>query len=193
MEKVWIIRNGKSYRLCRSEQDMLKRASMSSDIQEILEYQLTSQSKSSDYFKSKERDNQLKSILGELDKSEQSISDLISLYEKLAPDGRQLKRWDHLSRTHIISTEKENWLGRMRKFQNNKKAFVSLLINYKRHFFTLSNEVEWLKSILSCHNFMGCDSGYNSTTSEELRTNFLLAKEELRQERRKSSTKKSKK
>ena len=179
---------------------MLRRTSIDNPNQEILEYTLNSQCKASDYYKTKERDSQLKSILGELDKSEQNIINLINLYEQIAPEGRK-NTWSN-------KTEKDNWLGRMKKYQGDKKAFATLLINDKKYFFTISDSIEWVKAILLVHNFNNhvydkpksiWDSvnkkyiyEHKDTASEELKKNFLLAKEEIKKDKKPSKTSKKK-
>ena len=52
----------------------------------ILEYELKSSTTASDYFKSKERDTQLRSILGELSDHEVNAQNLINMYEELGKD-----------------------------------------------------------------------------------------------------------
>ncbi len=180
MDKIWIIKQGRSYRMCRNERDMIRRTSATSTTQEILEYTMVGSSKAVDYFKSKERDTQLKSILGELGKTEQAIHELISLYEKITPDGN----------------EKIRYLDRMKRFQGDKKAFSSLLVSNKKYFLNISTDVEWLRSILLCHNFTShlydryrWDSVSKTQViidkaSDELKANFLLAKESLRKKKK---------
>lgn len=186
MDKIWIIKQGNRYRLCRNEREMIRRSSSTSTSQEILEYELTSSSKTSEYFKTKDRDSQLKSILGELDKSEQAIIDLITLYEKLAEDGSKWKM------SNVLYTQKEVWLDRLRKYQGDKKGVASILINNKEYFLNISHSVEWLRAVLLCHNFT--NHNYDrvkwdvstkkilkqDTASDELKDNFLIAKQSLR-------------
>ena len=191
MEKIWIVKQGRHLRLCKTEREMLRRTSIDGN-QEILEFTLTSQCKASDYFKTRERDSQLKSILGELDKSEQNIIDFIALYEQIAPDGRK-NTWSN-------KTEKDTWLGKLKKYQGDKKGFAALLINDKKYFFTISDSVEWMKAILLVHNFNNhiydkpksiWDSvnrkyiyEHKDTASEELKKNFLLAKEQIKKDKK---------
>lgn len=146
-DKIWLIKSGK--RLHLNEADMLRRTNARSARQEILEYELKSSQKSSDYYKTKDRDNQLKTVLGELDKSEISILNLINLYDKYTPDGK--KHSHHL--TNEVLTEKSVKIENLRKYQNSKSEISRILINEKSHFLSISNSVEWLTAVLSCHNF----------------------------------------
>ncbi len=193
--KIWIIKTGRSLHLCRNEADMLRRTNSTSTRQEILEYNLISSQKVTDFYKARDRDNQLKTILGELDKSEVSIVNLINLYDKYAPEGKTYK--NHYLSTEETTTDKSLKLAKLRKYQNSKIEISRILIKEKKHFMTLSTEVEWLTAILSCHNFTDHIYDYkkwdqtlkkytpNDSASDELRNNFKLAKEELKKNRKK--------
>jgi hypothetical protein len=185
MDKIFLIYNKSSYkkkwRIYKSEAELIKDINPSSS-GEIFEYQLASKRASGEYFKSKERDTQLRNILGELSESETSSMDLIQLFETLAKDNKKVIH-----------------LNNLKKFLGDKKSFANYLVNNKKYFFKVSSSLEWVLAILKCHNFQRYyyDSPkWNSeekkyikvdTSTEELRQNFKLAKEELKKLKKKSS------
>jgi len=189
MDKIFLLYNKSSYkkkwRIYKSEAELIKNISPSTS-GEIFEYQLTSKTAASEYFKSKERDTQLRNILGELSESEASSMELIQLFETLAVDNPT----DRYRRTH---------LNNLKKFVGDKKSFANYLVNNKKYFFKVSSSLEWVLAILKCHNFQSYNYDslkWNSedkkyirvdTSTEELRQNFKLAKEELKKLKKKSS------
>lgn len=191
MDKIFLLYNKSSYkknwRIYKSEAELIKNINPSTS-GEIFEYQLTSKTAASEYFKSKERDVQLRNILGELSESETSSWELIQLFETLAvdnPTDRYRRRRMHLNN--------------LKKFVGDKKSFANYLVHNKKYFFKVSSSLEWVLAILKCHNFQSYNYDspkWNSTekkyikvdtSSEELRQNFKLAKEELKKLKKKSS------
>lgn len=69
MDKIWIIKNNSKYKkkfnVYKKESDLLKVISSDSNAV-ILEYELKSSVNASDYITSKDRDTQIRSLLGEL-------------------------------------------------------------------------------------------------------------------------------
>lgn len=191
MDKIFLLYNKSSYkkkwRIYKSEAELIKNINPST-AGEIFEYQLASKTAASEYFKSKERDTQLRNILGELSESETSSMELIQLFETLAVDNPTDRH-----------NRKTTHLNNLRKFVGDKKSFVNYLIDNKKYFFKVSSSLEWVLAILKCHNFQSYNYDslkWNSeekkyirvdTSSEELRQNFKLAKEELKKLKKKSS------
>jgi len=187
MDKIWIVRNKNSYakkfKIYKSEAELLKVIGIDSNV-EILEYNLDNIKTAADFFKNRDRDLQLRNILGELDKFEQCAADLISLYDELAPIGRTIKRFRHPD-----ITEKEIMLSKLKKYQSERKLFSKFLVDNKKQLFSISNEVRWYKAILLCHNFRdhiiykkwdNASKTYIDKTPDEIKNNFLLAKSELK-------------
>lgn len=192
MDKIWILkrnRQTKNYRVFKTETELLKAISPGSN-QEVLEYELTSGFKAADFFKERERDIQLRSVLGELEKSEEIVIDLINAYIKLAPEG---KVWKIYYKGNEETSTKKEYIKKLKKYQSDKKEIARMLVNNKRYFIKdVSNEVEWYKVLLKVHNFR--DYKYDpqkwdhntkkytiiDTSTEELRNNFALAKKEIK-------------
>jgi hypothetical protein len=198
MDKIWIIKSPsrytKKFTICKKESDLLKAISQDSNL-DILEYELKSSVKSSDYIKSKDRDIQLRSVLGELSEDEVNIERFITLYEQLAPEGKEYEKryWDNGQLTRFNTTAKAEFLKRLKKFSTEKKEIVNIIKKDKKYLFNkVSNEVQWYLSILKLHNFR--DHIYDSpnwnrekrvyekvdTATDEIKTNFKLAKLELK-------------
>ena len=187
MDKIWIVKNKRSYakkfRIYKSESDVLKAINSDSDV-DILEYHLDNKKTASDFFKERDRDIQLRNILGELSANEIAASELVSLFEELAPDGKIIKRWGKND-----TTTKEIMLSKLKKFQTDKKILAKLLVDNKKYFFNISNEVKWYKAILKCHNFRepnvsktwdNINKKYIDNTDDIIKENFNLAKKELK-------------
>jgi hypothetical protein len=193
MEKIWIIKGSrytKKFRIYKKESDLLKAISQDSSL-EILEYDLKSSVKSSDYIKQKERDTQLRSVLGELSKDEESIENFINLFEELAPNGKEYERriWESSSVKQIKTNTKKEMLKKLRKLQGDRNSIVKIIKDNKNYFFKeVSNNVDWYLSILKIHNFR--DHIYDSkkwdsklkfyvledTASDVIKNNFKEAK-----------------
>jgi hypothetical protein len=155
MDKIWILKSKYSYKLVKTEADLLRRIHKNSSF-EVLEFDLKTSTRASDYLLSKERDLQLKSVLGELSEFEQLADDLIKLYEELAPDGRISMHYNRDTHQRIETTEKSSWLSRMKKFQDNKVQFKKLITDEKDYFLGVSYDLRWMKALLKCHNFVDC-------------------------------------
>lgn len=131
-------------------------------------------------------------FLGELSNKESSVIDFINLYEKIAPIGKNFKK--RISWHESVDTStKEQMLIKLRKFQTEPKELARILINEKSYFIEqVSDSVEWFVALLRVHNFRDHLTGrkkWNSetkkyevvdNTSEQLRSNFKLAKKQLK-------------
>jgi hypothetical protein len=141
MSKIWIVTSNTSFskkqKIYKSESSLLKAIKNYGD-QEIFEYDLVSSLKATDYLKSKSRDSQLKSVLGELDDKEESIIKMIAFYKEHAPNGKEYKTWRSSTTTR---TQKQDMLVMMEKYQFDKKAFAQMLVSNKRYFMTVMNDV----------------------------------------------------
>jgi len=194
---IWMLKDNKqkqNVKIFRTESQLLKSISKDSD-QEILQYELKSSIKSRDYFKTKDRDIQLRSCLGELNKSEESIINFISMYESIAPENKYTKKSWNGSVLGEFS-QKQNMIEEMKKYQSDKKSFSQFIINNKKYFINdVSHSVDWYTQILKVHNFMShiFDSPkwdqsskkyiITDTASEEIKSNFILAKKGLRKKK----------
>lgn len=184
MDKIWIVYNKrsykKSYKIYKTEIDLVKDLSDSSK-STILEYELKSSTIVSDYFKSKERDTQLRAILGELSIHEVNGQNLINMYEQLGKDDRY--------------NSKKSTIHQLKKLLIDKKSFASYLVRNKKQIFQVSDSLEWILAILKCHNFKDHiydGKRWNSslklyeavdTSSDLLKQNFKLAKVELKKKK----------
>lgn len=195
MDKIWIIQSGSRYQkkftIYREESKLLKAISKDKDAT-ILEYDLVSQVTAKDYLMSKERDSQLRSVLGELSDKEQVCIDFVNLYEQIAPVGKEFKK--RISWHESVETStKEQMLLKLRKFQTEPKELAKILVNDKRYFINdVSNSVEWYLSILKVHNFRDHITSrkvWNRETkiyeskddsTQEIKDNFKQAKANLR-------------
>ena len=183
MDKIWIVYNkgsyNKKYKIYKTEAELVKNISNNSS-STILEYELKSSTTASDYFKSKERDTQLRSILGELSDHEVSAQNLINLYEELGKDARYHNK-------RIVTNQ-------LKKLSADKKSLSNYIIKNKRYFFQVSDSLEWILAILKCHNFQ--DHTYEKrwisstrtyqiidNTTDLLKENFKLAKLELKKKK----------
>ena len=180
MSKIWIVENYKkanklrNVKIYRNESQLLKSIRQDSD-QMILEYDLKSSTKSSDFFKEKERDIQLRSVLGELDTNEESRIKLISIYEELAPENIiQKKSWNG----SVIGeySKKKEFLKSLKKYQSDKDSFCKFLTENKGHVMTVLTTIDWYKAILSVHNFRDCRINGRLLPTEEMIENFNIAK-----------------
>lgn len=188
MDKIWIVVTSyrlplnnrsynKKYKIYKTEAELVKNISNTSS-STILEYELKSSTTASDYFKSKERNTQLRSILGELSDHELNAQNLIKIYEELGKEYNKI----------II-------MNQLKKISDDKKSFSSYLVKNKGYFFQVSDSLEWILSILKCHNFrehIYNRKRWNSSTrsydivdnsSDLLRRNFKLAKLELKKKK----------
>lgn len=195
MDKIWIIQSSSRYQkkfsIYREESKLLKAISKDRTTT-ILEYDLVSKVTSEDFLMARERDSQLRSVLGELSNKEQSTIEFVNLYERIAPVGKKFKK--RISWHESVDTStKEQMLIKLRKFQTEPKELARILINEKSYFIEqVSDSVEWFVALLRVHNFRDHLTGpkrWNSetkkyevvdNTSEQLRDNFKLAKKQLK-------------
>lgn len=190
MDKIWILKSKYSWKLVKTEADLLRRINKNSTL-EVLEFELKTNSRAGDYLLSKERDLQLKSVLGELSDFEQSASHLIALYEELAPDGMVSMHYNRDTQSRIETTEKSSWLSRLKKFQDNKVQFKKLITDEKDYFLGVSYDLRWMKALLKCHNFVGCKKfRWDNTVKKTVETTdaktlevFMQAKLELKKKK----------
>jgi len=195
MDKIWIIKGRskyvKKFTVYKNESDLLKDIHSDFDLQ-ILEYELKSSSEVSDYLLSKERDKQLRQVLGELSKEESAIQKFIKMYEELAPEGKEFEKriFQAGSIKRIQSSKKIEMLKRLKKFSNHKKQIVKIITDNKKYFLSeVSNNVDWYLTILSLHNFRShvYDAPQKDTATEKIKQNFKLAKQLLLIEKRKEN------
>ncbi len=180
MDKLYVLKLRNTIHYCKSKRDLLRRISNSSGY-EVYEYDLVSKSKASDFLKQSERDQQLRSVLGESSPFESSALELISHYERIAPDGNMVKRWSIATSSFELIKEKEVKLQLLKKFSTDKEEFKKILIDWKSYLFCISQDVDWLLSILKCHNFNDCvilTGKYPQPA--ELEENFRAAKQKLK-------------
>ena len=129
---------------------------------------------------SNERDLQLKTLLDQLDPMDNAVLTIINMYPQFETNERF--RGNHLRNLNNVKFEIDN--------------FRKYLINNKNYFLGRSNDLEWLKAILTIHNFRDCNLGtqYDYSlrkrskieASEELKQVFSEAKKELRKDKRKT-------
>lgn len=138
---------------------------------EVYVFELTETLTASDFFKGtikkRDRDIQLKTILGETDKYEEAILNFKKMLEEIAPSER--------SRNIIL--EKLRVLG------PSKDTFSEIVNNYRLKNYILlhvSNSVEWYQTVLRCHNFKSLP---NKMVSDETLNNFKLAKENIKKKK----------
>ena len=129
---------------------------------------------------SNERDLQLKTLLDQLDPMDNAVLTIINMYPQFETSERM--RVNHLRNLNNVKFEIDN--------------FRKYIINNKNYLLARSNDLEWLKAILTIHNFRDCDLGkyYDRTqrkyikreASAELTNAFKQAKLELRKDKRKT-------
>ena len=127
---------------------------------------------------SNERDLQLKSLLDQLDPMDNAVLTIVNMYPTLEKDIK--KRGNILHGLNNIKFEIDN--------------FKKYIITYKAYFLNLSTDLEWMKAILTIHNFRDCSSHryydysqrkyLTNQSSDELLSVFKQAKLELRKKRK---------
>jgi hypothetical protein len=179
MDKIWILYDKnryakKKYNIYKTESELIKNITPGSN-KVIYEYELKSTQIPADFFTARERDTQLRTVLGELSPIEESVINLIGKLNELAEENRYKK-------VHIQQ------LG---KIMNNKVAVSRYLTGNKSYFMKVSDSKDWLLAVLKCHNFQdpffdkkwnSVDRQYNKidNLSDEFKSNFKLAKLELK-------------
>jgi len=129
---------------------------------------------------SNERDLQLKTLLDQLDPMDNAVLTIINMYPQF--ETNEQRRGNHLRNLNNVKFEIDN--------------FRKYIINNKNYLLARSNDLEWVKAILTIHNFRDCDLGkyYDRTqrkyikreASAELTNAFKQAKLELRKDKRKT-------
>jgi hypothetical protein len=130
---------------------------------------------------SNERDLQLKSLLDQLDPMDNAVLTIINMYPQFEASERM--RGNHLRNLNNVKFEIDN--------------FRKYIINNKGYFLNLSNDLEWIKAILTIHNFRDCNTNdryydysqrkyVSNKPTEELIEAFKQAKLELRKDKRKT-------
>lgn len=154
----------------RNEKALMKSISENT-IGEIFEFEFKSSYQASEFFKNtikeRDRDTQLKVILGETDKYEEAILNFKNMLEEIAEKGRQ----------------KNTILEKLRVHGCNKDTFKEIVNNYRLKNFILlnvSNSVEWYETVLRCHNFQSLPT---KNLSDETIANFKSAKELLKKKK----------
>lgn len=175
MKKIWYVKgrygSGKWF---KTEKTFLSNV-REDDTREVFVYQLLDSGIAGEVKRrtitERDRDNQLKTILGEADKYEEAIANFRAKFEEIATD-TQGKRYI-LSNLKIIGL--------------NKKDFSNMATSSKDYLlFEVSDTVEWYQTLLRCHNFVSIPTKYYSRGVGRLETeqsridNFKEAKESLK-------------
>ena len=130
---------------------------------------------------SNERDLQLKSLLDQLEPTDNAVLTIINMYPELEKDDRR----------------KVGYLHGLNNVKFEIDDFKKYIINNKGYFLNLSNDLEWIKAILTIHNFRDCipnDRYYDNSQrkyvrnkpTEELVEAFKQAKLEFKKDKRKN-------
>lgn len=175
MKKIWHVK-GKygSGKWFKTEKAFLSNV-REDDTREVFVYQLLDSGLAGEVKRrtitERDRDNQLKTILGEADKYEEAISNFRAKFEEIATESK--------SKAHILSELKIIGL--------NKKDFSNMATNSKNYLlFEVSDTVEWYQTLLRCHNFVSIPTNHYSRGTGRLETeqsridNFKAAKESLK-------------
>jgi len=130
---------------------------------------------------SNERDLQLKTLLDQLDPMDNAVLTIINMYPTLEKDDRR----------------KASYLHGLNNVKFEIDDFKKYIVNNKGYFLNLSNDLEWIKAILTIHNFRDCNTNdryydysqrkyVSNKPTEELIEAFKQAKLELRKDKRKT-------
>lgn len=127
---------------------------------------------------SNERDLQLKSLLDQLDPMDNAVLTIVSMYPTLEKDVK--RRANTLHGLNNVKFEIDN--------------FKKYIIDHKGYLLNLSTDLEWMKAILTIHNFRDCSSHryydysqrkyVTNPVSDELLSVFKEAKIALRRKRK---------
>jgi hypothetical protein len=154
----------------RNQKSLLKAINENTNT-EVYVFELKEKLMASDFFKgtikTRDRDIQLKSLLGETDKYEEAILNFKRMLEEIAPNER--------SRNVIL--EKIRVLG------PSKDTFNEIVNNYRLKNYILMNvsdTVEWYETVLRCHNFKSLPG---KNFSEKAFDNFKKAKELIKKKK----------
>lgn len=175
MKKIWHVKgrygSGKWF---KTEKAFLSNI-REDDTREVFVYQLLDSGLAGEVKRrtitERDRDNQLKTILGEADKYEEAISNFRAKFEEIATESK--------SKAHILSQLKIIGL--------NKKDFSNMATNSRNYLlFEVSDTLEWYQTLLRCHNFVSIPTTYYGRGTGRLVTeqsridNFKAAKESLK-------------
>ena len=175
MKKIWHVKgrygSGKWF---KTEKAFLSNV-REDDTREVFVYQLIESGIAGEVKRStiteRDRDDQLKNILGEAGKYEEAISNFRAKFEEIAED-TQGKRY-------IMSTLKIIGL--------NKKEFSNMASGSRNYLlFEVSDSVEWYQTLLRCHNFVSIPVNFYKRGTGRIETeqtridNFKEAKESLK-------------
>jgi len=177
--KVWFLKSkwGKGGKFFFTEQSYLK-ATAKTDKRQLFILEMTEGGMESGAYMealllSRERENQLSTILGESDKFIPNYLEFKKLFEQLCPD--ETKGWvskkDALRALQII---------------NDKKSFSNYVSQPRvRKFFlyNVSDSVEWYSALLKCHNFKSIETTLKNVVSEQRIKNFEEAKLSLKKKK----------
>ena len=175
MKKIWYVKGryggGKWF---KTEKAFLSNV-REDDTREVFVYQLLDSGIAGEVKRStiteRDRDDQLKNILGEAGKYEEAILNFRAKFEEIAEDTQ--------SKRYIISTLKIIGL--------NKKEFSNMASGSRNYLlFEVSDSVEWYQTLLRCHNFVSIPVNYYKRGTGRIETeqtridNFKEAKESLK-------------
>jgi hypothetical protein len=175
MKKIWYVKGkygGGNW--FKTEKSFLSNV-REDDTREVFIYNLVESGISGEVKKStiteRDRDDQLKTILGETDRYEEAISSFRVKFKEIAKDTR--------GKINILSTLKIIGL--------NKKEFSNMASNNREYLlFEVSDSVEWYQTLLKCHNFVSIPTNYyiggkGRVETEQTRIdNFKAAKDSLK-------------
>ena len=175
MKKIWHVKgrygSGKWF---KTEKAFLSNV-REDDSREVFVYQLLDSGVAGEVKRrtitERDRDNQLKTILGEADKYEEAISNFRAKFEEIATESK--------GKAHILSQLKIIGL--------NKKDFSNMATNSRNYLlFEVSDTLEWYQTLLRCHNFVSIPTNYYKRGTGRIETeqtridNFKDAKESLK-------------
>ena len=175
MKKIWHVKGryggGKWF---KTEKAFLSNV-REDDTRDVFVYQLIDSGIAGEVKRStiteRDRDDQLKNILGEAGKYEEAISNFRAKFEEIAEDTQ--------SKRYIISTLKIIGL--------NKKEFSNMASDIRNYLlFEVSDSVEWYQTLLRCHNFVSIPVNFYKRGTGRIETeqtridNFKEAKESLK-------------
>ena len=176
MEKIWYLKSrwGNGGKVFRTEKAFLS-AVREDDDRQLFIFKVEESGKAGEMKKniltSRERNDQLKTILGEASKYEEAIMQFKAKFAEMAKD----------------SNDKRAIERNLKIIGLNKKDFSQLATAYKDYLlFDVSESVEWYQTVLRCHNFVSLPKrryvrgkGY-ADIEESIKEAFLEAKESLK-------------
>lgn len=184
--RVWYLKNrsGRGGKFFTSEKSYLN-ATHKDDTRllHILDVSNINGVKSGDYLTSllleRERDEQLSLILDEGDDFTRNFALLKRKFEELAPPDTD----PTIYRSYYIN---KSGISKRLTIINGKKDFSSIASankNFLLH--AMPPTVEWFEIVLKCHNFKELPDNRRLPISDERKENFLKAKENLRNSKKK--------